>query len=68
MQQQKILIKQNGQFLWFQLLIELLSTKPTIDHESLEGIEELAKGLRQYFLGNEVQSKTIEAFEKDYGK
>ena len=67
-QQQKILTKQNGQFLWFQILIELLSNKPAQDDESREGIKDLADGLRQYFHQNEVQLQKIIDFETNYGK
>ena len=67
-QQQRILTKQNGQFLWFQLLIELMGNKIPHDNERKEGIEELAKSLRQYFHGNEIQLKKIGDFQKTYGR
>ena len=68
MQQQRILTKRNGQFLWFQLLIELMGNKTPNDSERHEGIEELAKSLRQYFHGNEIQLKKIHDFQTTYGK
>jgi hypothetical protein len=72
MQQQKILTTQNGRFLWFQLLIELItgmSNGTTSDDESrLEAIKELADGFRDYFRGNDVQLKKINDFEQTYGK
>jgi len=71
MQQQRILTKQNGQFLWFQLVIELMvgrSNTTTSDDESCEAIKELADGFRQYFLGNEVQLAKVKDFEENYGK
>jgi hypothetical protein len=68
MQQQRILTKQNGQFLWFLILIELMSNKTASDDESREGIKDLVDGLRQYFETNEVQLQKINNFETNYSK
>ncbi|UJR19159.1 hypothetical protein I4U23_022289 [Adineta vaga] len=65
-QQQKILTKQNGQFLWFQLVIELFCNEPVTDEESHQAIKELSEALRQYFRENDAQFKTINDFETNY--